>query len=97
MYICHGLRPRTDFHARPLRRFRAAPAILTAKAPSIIFISRLNVMASVPAVYACDHVPPLLTTTQDSLRDIALVVSLYRAGVVTHVPRGFDEEFQRST
>jgi len=29
-------------------------------------------------------VPPLLTTTQDSLRDIALVVSLYRAGVVTH-------------
>jgi hypothetical protein len=54
-------------------------------------------MASAPAVYACDHVPPLLTTTQDSLRDIALVVSLYRAGVVTHVPRGFDEEFQRST
>lgn len=97
MYICQGLRPRTDFHAKPFRRFRAAPAILTAKAPSIVFISRLNVMASVPVVYACDHSAALLTTTQDSLRDTALVVSLFRMGLDTQVPRGFDEEFQRST
>ncbi len=41
-------------------------------------------MASVPAIYACNHVPPLLTITKDSLRDIALAVSLYRVGVNTH-------------
>jgi hypothetical protein len=34
--------------------------------------------------YCLRFVPPLLTTTQDSLRDTALVVSLYRMGVVTH-------------
>ena len=41
-------------------------------------------MASVLTVYKTARVPPLLTTTQDSLRDIALVVSLYRVGLVTH-------------
>lgn len=56
VYICPALGPRMDFHARPFRRFNAAPAIAITKAPSIVLISRLNHTAFVPAVYAsCRH------------------------------------------
>jgi len=50
VYICPAHGPRTNFHARPLERFSAAPAIANTKAPSIILISRLNHRAFVPAV-----------------------------------------------
>jgi hypothetical protein len=39
VYICHVLRPRSDFHARPIRRFCAALANVTTKAPTISVIS----------------------------------------------------------
>jgi hypothetical protein len=59
----------------PLRRFDAAPAAMTTKAPTLIFISRLNHTASAPAPYAsCRH--------HCRLRNVRfrLVASLYRVG-----------------
>jgi len=50
--LCPALRPRADFHARPLRRFSVAPAIPNTKASPSISISRLNHTASRPAAYA---------------------------------------------
>lgn len=47
-------------------------------------------MAFVLAVYFTARVPPLLTTTQDSL---PLVVNLYGWDWLPTEPRGFDEEF----
>jgi hypothetical protein len=35
LHICHVLRPRMEFDARPFRRFTAAPAAKTTKAPPI--------------------------------------------------------------
>jgi hypothetical protein len=32
--LCPALRPRSDLHAKPLRRFDSAPAVLTTKAPT---------------------------------------------------------------
>jgi hypothetical protein len=49
-------------------------------------------MASVPAVYTCARVPPLLTTTQDSLPAGGQPLP---GG--SDYPPGFNEEFQRST
>jgi hypothetical protein len=50
--LCPALRPRADLHARPLRRFSVAPAIITTKAPPCYRISRLYHTASRLAAYA---------------------------------------------
>ena len=50
--LCAALRPRADFHARPLRRFRVAPASQTTKAPPFNFLSRLYHTALQLAAYA---------------------------------------------
>jgi hypothetical protein len=50
--LCVALRPRADFHARPLRRFRVAPASQTTKAPPFNFLSRLYHTALQLAAYA---------------------------------------------
>jgi hypothetical protein len=59
----------------PLRRFDAAPAALTTKAPTLTFISRLNHTALAPAPYAsCRH-----HCRRRNVR-FRLVASLYRVG-----------------
>lgn len=50
--LCAALRPRADFRARPLRRFRVAPATQTTKAPPFYFLSRLYHTALQLAAYA---------------------------------------------
>jgi len=63
----------------PLRRFDAAPAVMTTKAPTLVFVSRLNHTALAPAPYAsCRH--------HCRLRNVRfrLVASLYRVGLLAH-------------
>jgi hypothetical protein len=63
----------------PLRRFDATLAVMTTKAPTLVFVSRLNHTALAPAPYAsCRH--------HCRLRNVRfrLVASLYRVGLLAH-------------